>query len=74
MWRLMSFNVDGCSYEESNDLEFDEANVELARYEKLFPDTYYYIEPYEHTEPEPERYYNERAVDGWEDMYPDRDY
>lgn len=73
-WRLMGIDEDGYPNEEVNDLEFDKANVELARYEKLFPDTDYYIEPYEHIEPEPERHYNENAVDGWEDIYPDRDY
>lgn len=74
-YRLMGINVeDGYPYEEKNEMTFDEANSEMTRYKELFPDVDYYIEPYEYTEPEPERVYNERAVDGWEDMYPDRDY
>jgi hypothetical protein len=73
MWRLMGIDEDGYPCEESNELTKADADKELARYQEFFPDTIYYIEPYEYTEPKEERHYNENAVDGWEDMYPDRD-
>jgi hypothetical protein len=43
---------------------------------ELFPQYYYYKEFVEVVEEfdDEERHYNENAVDGWEDMYPDRDY
>ena len=74
-FRLMGIDEDGYPNEEQTEIEnFEEAIKVQQHYEELFPDTQYYIEPYEYTEPKPERHYNNNAVDGWEDIYPDRDY
>lgn len=62
----------GYSTIHTDDLEVDQA-VELAESLRgTFPDLVFYVEPYDQAVEE-ERYYNEDAVDGWEDMYPYND-
>lgn len=70
----MGIDEDGCSHEEKGELSFEQAEEERERYQRMFPDTDYYIEPYEYSKPEPNKHFNENAVDGWEDIFPDRDY
>jgi hypothetical protein len=38
--------------------------------ENFFPDEQYAIHPDEYVESKEGTYYNENAVDGWEDMFP----
>ena len=70
------YRVMECEYGDSvvhtDDLEVEEAE-ELAKHlSNTFQDLVFYVEPYDHIGLE-ERYYNEDAVDGWEDMYPYND-
>lgn len=57
----------------TEDLEQEEACVLAESLSKTFPNSVWWIDLYEHIVEE-ERHYNEYAVDGWEDMYPNRDY
>ena len=57
----------------TDDLEVEDAEELAEDLHNTFEDLLFYVEPYEHVIEE-ERYYNKHAVDGWEDMYPDRDY
>jgi hypothetical protein len=57
----------------TEDLTQEDAEKLADELNELFPDNQYYTERVEYVEKE-ERHYNENAVDGWEDIYPDRDY
>lgn len=57
----------------TDDLEVEDAEELAEDLHNTFEDLVFYVEPYDH-EIEEERYYNNHAVDGWEDMYPDREY
>jgi hypothetical protein len=60
--------------EHTTQLSLEEANELLSSLEEMFPDEQYSIWPDEYVEPKEARYYNNNAVDGWEDMYPSYDY
>lgn len=70
------FRVMECEYGDSvvhtDDLEVDQAEELAESLRGAFPDLLFYVEPYDQAVEE-ERYYNEDAVDGWEDMYPYND-
>lgn len=64
---------DGYSEIHTKDLSEIDAEKLVDKLRELFPQYYYYkdiVEVIEYVE----RHYNENAVDGWEDIYPDRDY
>ena len=71
-WNVMVI-VNGYHEVHTEDLSEQEADDLVKRLRDYFPDNEYYAEQVEYVE-KVERYYNENAVDGWEDMYPDRDY
>ena len=57
--------------EHTTQLSLEDANELLTSLEEMFPDEQYSVWPDEYKEPEEVRYYyNNNAVDGWEDMYP----
>jgi hypothetical protein len=68
-WKVMEghdLHTDGLTFDEAVELA-NELNETFDSYDFVaFPDP-----DYREVEP---RCYNERAVDGWEDIYPDRDY
>tara|TARA_R110000737_G_scaffold306002_2_gene313653 strand:+ start:6281 stop:6505 length:225 start_codon:yes stop_codon:yes gene_type:complete len=51
-------------------LTFEEASELIKDLENFFPDEQYAIHPDEYVESKESTYYNENAVDGWEDMFP----
>ena len=64
--------VDGYPEIHTKDLSEIDAEKLVDKLRELFPQYYYYkdiVEVIEYVE----RHYNENAVDGWEDIYPDRD-
>ena len=77
LYRVMGINPDTDEHhEEQRGLTtFEEATEVSLHYRRLY-DCDFYVEPYEETDEQQklERTYNENAVDGWEDIYPDRDY
>lgn len=68
MYRVM-LQDGGYSNLHTDELEHEEASELQHELMSLFPENVYYIEPYEHIE-KPQRVYNEKAADGWEDIYP----
>jgi|TARA_B110000971_G_C19572735_1_gene303819 hypothetical protein len=50
-------------------LTFEEAIELMNDLEEMFPNEQYSIYPDEYVEPKEVRYYNNNAVDGWEDLY-----
>jgi hypothetical protein len=60
--------------EHTTQLNQSEAVELVAKLEERFPDEQYSIWPDEYVEPNEARYYNDNAVDGWEDMYPSYEY
>lgn len=56
-------------------LTLKEANELQDDLKETFPESNFWIELHLNEKPqeEEERHYNEDAVDGWEDIYPDRD-
>jgi hypothetical protein len=71
-WNVMVIE-DGYSEIHTKDLSEIDAEKLVDKLRELFPQYYYYkdiVEVIEYVE----RHYNENAVDGWEDIYPDRDY
>ena len=56
-------------------LTLKEANELQDQLKELFPESNFWIEFHLDEKPQEneEGYYNENAVDGWEDIYPDRD-
>ena len=51
-------------------LTFKEASELMSNLEEMFPNEQYSIQPDEYLEPKEVKYYNNNAVDGWEDMFP----
>ena len=73
VWRVMVI-VDGYPEVHTDDLSEEEADDLLRRLKGFFPDLDYYSEQIEYIPPIYPRYpYNNSSVDGWEDIYPDRD-
>lgn len=70
-YKLMQ-EVDGYPSVHTEDLNEKEANEMLQRHRNFFPESYWWIEPYEESE-KAEHYYNRDvprgAVDGWEDLF-----
>lgn len=71
-WNVMVI-VNGYDEVHTEDLSEQGADELVKRLKNFFPDNDYYVEMVERVK-KVERHYNENAVDGWEDMYPDRDY
>jgi hypothetical protein len=77
MYMVMESN--GYAYESVRHtqwLSLEEANKLAKDLSETFEDLDFWVESHLDEKPEPEqeeRYYNENAVDGWEDMFPDRD-
>jgi hypothetical protein len=68
MYKLLE--SDGGHFNTHTDmLSLDEAILMRDRHRDYFPNSEWQIEQYEHEEKE-ERHYNEKACDGWEDIYP----
>ena len=67
---------DGYPEIHTKDLSEIDADELVDKLRELFPQYYYYKEFVEVVEEfdDEERHYNNNAVDGWEDLYPDRDY
>jgi hypothetical protein len=67
--------VDGYCEIHTADLSEDEAEKLSDELKEMFPDYNYYVDLVMDADKveKVERYYNENAVDGWEDIYPDRD-
>tara|TARA_R110000868_G_scaffold357497_1_gene618998 strand:+ start:9536 stop:9760 length:225 start_codon:yes stop_codon:yes gene_type:complete len=51
-------------------LTLEEARELMNNLEDMFPNEQYSIHIDEYVEPNEVRYYNNNAVDGWEDMFP----
>lgn len=68
-WRLMQSDGEGYFDTHTDGLSEESAREMLARHQKCFPNTDWYIEEYTE-EPREERTHNESAVDGHEDLYP----
>jgi len=64
--------VNGYSEIHTSDLTKEEAEKRANELNEMFPDYDYYVDLVEYVE-KVERHYNNKAIDGWEDMYPDRD-
>ena len=60
--------------EHTTQLNHTEAVELIAELEEMLPNEQYSIWPDEYVEPKEARYYNDNAVDGWEDMYPSYEY
>ena len=71
-WNVMVIE-DGYSEIHTEDLTQEDAEKLSDELSEMFPDYQYYVSRVEYVE-KIERYYNNNAVDGWEDIYPDRDY
>jgi hypothetical protein len=65
--------VNGYSEIHTEYLSQDEAEKLADELREMFPEYQYYSQQVEYVE-KVERHYNENAVDGWEDLYPDKDY
>jgi len=76
-WKVVEISGGGDMH--SDGLTFDEAKTSANELNELFPDECYIVEPDPSYEERKEREmtyqtrYNIHAVDGWEDIYPDRD-
>lgn len=55
--------------EHTTQLSHSEAVELVENLLEMFPDEQYSIWPDEYKEPKEVRYYNNNAVDGWEDLY-----
>ena len=62
--------VDNFAEVHTDGLTSEDADELHNRLTRLFPIEIFYVESYVPEETE-ERHYNENAVDGWEDMFPD---
>tara|TARA_R110000868_G_scaffold371378_1_gene634899 strand:+ start:1320 stop:1550 length:231 start_codon:yes stop_codon:yes gene_type:complete len=71
-WNVMVVE-DGYSEIHTEDLTQEDAEKLAEKLNEVFRDYQYYVSRVEYVE-KVERHYNENAVDGWEDIYPDRDY
>ena len=66
--KLMESDGQGYFNVHTDGLDKNDANEMLKRYSSTFPQYDYYIEEY-NDKPKRQRYYNNKAVDGWEDIY-----
>jgi hypothetical protein len=55
--------------EHTTQLTHSDAAQLVAELEEMFPNEQYSIWPDGYVEPKEARYYNNNAVDGWEDLY-----
>jgi hypothetical protein len=53
----------------TGNMSLDEAKEMLTRHQNFFPETDWIIEEDEEEEKRKKRSYNNRAVDGWEDLF-----
>ncbi len=71
LYDIMCIDEDGYSIAHQRQMPYESANKEKNRLENLYPNLTYYLCISEVEDDEDERVYNERAVDGWEDMFPE---
>ena len=57
--------------EHTTQISGHEADELVSRLERFFPEERFEIWPDAFREPKKVRYYNNNAVDGWEDMFPE---
>lgn len=72
LYDIMCIDEDGYSITHQGGLESEYAEKEMNRLQNLYPNIVYYLSPsvVDDEEEQDDRHYNERAVDGWEDLYP----
>lgn len=73
MYKLLEGNGRGYFNIHTKWLTKEEAELMRDEHAQDFPDSDWIIEQHD-DEPKEERHYNENACDGWEDIYPDRNY
>lgn len=71
LYDIMCIDEDGYSITHQGGLESEYAEKERNRLQNLYPNIVYYLSMSVVEEEEDDRHYNERAVDGWEDMFPE---
>ena len=71
LYDIMCIDEDGYSIAHQRQMPYESANKEKSRLENLYPRITYYLCISVVEDDEDERVYNERAVDGWEDMFPE---
>jgi len=71
LYDIMCIDEDGYAIAHQRGLESEYAEKEMNRLKILYPNITYYLSLSVVDEEEEERVYNERAVDGWEDLFPD---
>lgn len=70
LFDIMCIDEDGYAIAHQRNMSYEVAKKEKSRLENLYPNVTYYLNMSVVEEEEEERHYNERAVDGWEDMFP----
>lgn len=65
--------VEGFGELHTDGLTSEDADELYNRLMRFFPNDSFYVESYIIEDKYDERVYNENAVDGWEDMFPDYD-
>lgn len=63
----VTVEVGGYWEDHTTDLDKDEAEALAKDLTETFPEERYWVQ--EDDEPKDERHYNEKAVDGWEDLF-----
>lgn len=64
-------NSEGFGQEHTTNLSLEEAQELYNRLQDYFPDIQYWIEQdYNDDIRQEAKYYNNKAIDGWEDLYP----
>jgi len=71
LYDLMCIDEDGYSIAHQREMSYLNAHKEKNRLESLYPNIVYYLLVSVVEEEKEQRHYNERAVDGWEDMFPE---
>jgi hypothetical protein len=70
LYDIMCIDEDGYAIAHQRGCSSEYAEKEMNRLKGLYPNITYYLSVSVVEEEEEERHYNERAVDGWEDMFP----
>jgi len=71
LYDIMCVDEDGYSIAHQREMPYLSAKKEKNRLESLYPNLTYYLCISVVEEEKEQRQYNERAVDGWEDMFPE---
>jgi len=70
LYDIMCIDEDGYAIAHQREMSYPSAKKEKNRLESLYPNVTYYLSISVQEDEQEERIYNERAVDGWEDMFP----